>query len=157
MLCISKSRQLFRLLLWMQWMLSTAYGTDTILFGGRFYAMLSGVDAFDSYPLCQSAIGFMPLRSGYMLAGDNSNSIAVLASYRWSTHVGVLSNGHAYNTLNYGNPGAIYGTGYLAISGFSYSVTSCSMQILQVYPISQIADIEKHTDLFFVGITVCLL
>ncbi len=85
---------------------------------------------------------YLPLPTGWSIAPDDSDSIAVVASYVWGANVMVLQGGASYRTNYYGAAGD-YSAGKpftwsesLLLHDTStnrYRVTGCSLRILLKY------------------------
>jgi hypothetical protein len=101
-----------------------------VVYNGKTYSVLSHVSPEGTVNTCQDL--YLPLDSGYVIAPDDADSIAVITAYPWSTDVVIVASGNGYNGANYAIPGDLYQTSLLSTSGSTYKAVSCSMQILQV-------------------------
>jgi hypothetical protein len=108
-----------------------------VIYKGYLYSTLADVPVDVNQATCQESRfgitgpGPLPLPSGYSIASDNPDSIAVTAANYWSTDALVFSNGYGYGTLRDDSiAGLIYGSGYLSQSGSTYNVIGCYRQIL---------------------------
>ena len=81
---------------------------------------------------------YLPLPPGYALAPPDADTIAVIAAHGWSTSCAVAADGAAWWSANtYGTPGDRCGDSwrnYLASSGGSHTVTSCTRRVLARCP-----------------------
>ena len=113
-----------------------------MIYKGYLYSTLADVPVDVNQMTCQKNVGYLPLPSGYSIASDNADSIAVTAAHYWSTNLLVFSNGMAYNTLGGGSsPGSYCCSGQLSQSGSTYNVNYCTNQIL----ITSKIQITTHT------------
>ncbi len=76
----------------------------------------------------------LPLPPGYELAANDVDSVAVIAAHGWSTTCVVLADGSAWRSANHGRAGDRCGSGRLASSGGSHTVTSCWRRVLARCP-----------------------
>lgn len=110
------------------------YGrNNTVIYKGYLYTTIEDIPVDGTQNTCQS--GYLSLPTGWTIADESTNSIAVTAAHYWSTNGLVFSNGKVYRTLMGPSccsqtAGAYCCSGYLLQSGSTYSVTSCSVQIL---------------------------
>ena len=115
--------------------------SNIVIYNGYLYSTLADVPVNVNQDKCQALYdefipyGALPIPSGYAIADDNADSIAVTAAHYWSTDSLLMSNGKAYVTLR--GPeccgyeaGILSGFGGLTQSGSSYIVTICASQVL---------------------------
>ena len=84
---------------------------------------------------CQGTSNYLPLPAGWVLAPNGATSIAVVAAHGWGTYGLVVADGTAWwsaNAPSYASPGDRWGSypPYLATSGGTYTVTTCSRRVL---------------------------
>jgi hypothetical protein len=119
--------------------------TQVVSYKRILYATLDGWDPKDTLTKgCQS--DYLPLPSGWIIAPNDADSIAVIAMYAWGTDLLVLSDGSQYYTMNLRYPGhagqprkwiccadGLTALGTSTIDGLDvYKVNSCSRRILIV-------------------------
>ena len=101
--------------------------TNAVHYKGLVYRTLDGTSPHDTGYKCQDY--YLGLPSGWALAADNADSLAVISSYPWGTHVMVLANGRAYGTRAY-STGSLCSYSGLSTSGSTYKVANCHFLIL---------------------------
>ena len=101
---------------------------NAVSYNGRIYSTLSDVPVDGGDQLCQN--GYISLPSGYTVAPDNADSIAVIAAHTWSTDVVIVASGNAYGVSRFSN-GTQYGSGgLLSQNGSSYLSNLCFGEVL---------------------------
>ena len=78
---------------------------------------------------------YLPLPAGWVLAPNDATSIAVVAAHGWSTNCPVLADGTSWRSGNFADslsytPGDSCGSGKLATSRGTYTVTGCARRVL---------------------------
>ena len=108
---------------------------NMVVYNGNTYKTLANWDKNDYNVVCQHANWgyqtYMEIPDGWRIADDNQDSIQVIGSKPWKTHVLVLSNGNSYGTAGYSN-GHFFGANYLLRNGNSYSQNVCHGGILLI-------------------------
>ena len=96
---------------------------------------MDGADSEGTDAGCQKSVvdgawqdNYLPLPAGWVLAPNDATSIAVVAAHGWSTGCAVLADGSSWASGNNGSPGGNCGSGYLATSGGTYTVTDCPLR-----------------------------
>lgn len=123
----------------------------SVIYNGKEYATLGFAD-----PLSRQHLGceknYLPLKEGWSLAQNNSESVAVIAAYGWGTTRLIASN-VTYYTANAGpdgvtnfnpqsSPGTPWQAGLLQQNGSQYKVRTCANRIL-IYKASWAWETEK--------------
>ena len=119
--------------------------TQAVSYNSILYAALDGWDPQDTKTKgCQP--DYLPLPSGWIIAPNDEDSIAVTAMYAWGTDLLVFADGSQYYTLNVRYPGyagqprtwiccadGLTALGSSMIDGLAvYKVNSCARRILIV-------------------------
>jgi hypothetical protein len=98
---------------------------NAVEYKGLVYRTLDGTSPLDtSGSKCQNY--YLDLPSGWALAADDADSLAVIRSYQWGTQVMLVANGRGYWVYS----GSFFDSRYLSTSGSTYAVTGCSLLIL---------------------------
>jgi hypothetical protein len=109
---------------------------NAVEYKGLVYRTLDGASPLDARTdnwLCQNY--YLGLPSGWALAADNADSLAVIRSYRWGTSILVVAGGRGYITA-YGGPsspppGSLWSSNNgLTTSGSTYKAAECTILIL---------------------------
>ena len=78
-----------------------------VVYNGNTYKTLADWDNNDYNVTCQNSgyggKSYIELPNGWSIAPDNQDSIQVIKSKAWKTHVLVVSNGNSYGTATYSN------------------------------------------------------
>eukprot|EP00434_Breviolum_minutum_P005352 symbB.v1.2.004720.t1/scaffold273.1/size250767/20 len=129
----------------------------SVIYNGKEYATLGFAD-----PLSRQHLGceknYLPLKEGWSLAQNNSESVAVIAAYGWGTTRLIASN-VTYYTANAGpdgvtnfnpqsSPGTPWQAGLLQQNGSQYKVRTCANRIL-IY--KEASYVVKDTSVIYNG------
>ena len=108
---------------------------NMVVYNGNTYKTLADWDKNDSNATCQNSgyggQNYIELPNGWSIAPDNQDSIQVIKSKAWRTHVLVVSNGNSYGTAIY-SQGSFWNANMLRQSGNSYMPGSCHLGILLI-------------------------
>jgi hypothetical protein len=139
------------------------FGTEVnaVDYKGLVYRTLDGTSPLDtSGTKCQNY--YLGLPSGWALAADNADSLAVIRLYRWGTEKLVVANGNVYWTPT-GSAGLLYTNNGLSTSGSTYKVANCQLLILiskagsacTACPAGESRDCETRVREAYVCVCVC--
>jgi len=113
---------------------TSMYGqTNTLQYNNKIYSTLADVTISSTTSLCQSDWISMP--SGWAIAPDNTDTVALSTLYPWSTDVLTVSSGVGYRTTNFPPAGQAFGDSQSKYvqSGNQYKCPWCNYQILVIY------------------------
>ncbi len=105
--------------------------SNAVEYNGLLYRTLDGTSPLDTSTRCQNY--YLGLPSGWALAADNADSLAVIVKYQWGTQVLTVAGGRGYYTAWYavnGGSAGSYCCSYLSTSGSTYKVDACNILIL---------------------------
>ena len=110
-------------------------GGNVIEYNGYFYRTLDGANPAGSSSSGEPTSGcqrdLMPVPSGFSLAPNDADSIAVTTAHGWNTHVLVFADGVGFWTDNgVSDAGTQYTGSGLTQSGDTYKVNFCSGRVL---------------------------
>jgi hypothetical protein len=108
---------------------------NMVVYNGNTYKTLADWDKNDYNVTCQNSgyggQNYIEIPNGWRIADDNQDSIQVIKSKAWKTHVLVVSNGNSYGTATYTH-GNFWNANMLNRSGNSYMPGSCHLGILLI-------------------------
>ena len=107
-----------------------------VVYNNNTYKTLSDWDKNDYNVTCQNSgysgqRSYIDLPNGWSIAPDNQDSIRVIKSKPWKTHVLVVSNGNGYWTATYPQ-GDLWSRNLLNQSGNSFMPGNCHLGILLI-------------------------
>ena len=109
---------------------------NMVVYNNNTYKTLADWDKNDYNVTCQNSgysgqRSYIDLPNGWSIAPDNQDSIRVIKSKPWKTHVLVVSNGNGYWTATYPQ-GDLWSRNLLNQSGNSFMPGNCHLGILLI-------------------------